>query len=110
MKLLLLSPMVGLKEEFDLGDNNSFRITNLDFVDGTPFTVQATTKNGKTAFVQMKVDEDVFPDIHTKRRVASIQPTHSPTTEFYNKSKLQDEIKENTENSNWMRSLLLDIH
>ena len=94
MKLFLLSPMVGLKESFDLGDNNRFRISNLDFIDGTPFTVQATTKNGKTAFVQMKVNKEVFPDIHTKRRVASIQPTHSPTTEFYNKSKLQDEIKE----------------
>ena len=94
MKLLLLSPMIGLKEEFDLGENSRFRITNLDFIDGTPFTVQATTKNGKTSFVQMKVDEEVFPDIHTKRRVAATKTTSSPTIEFYNKSKLHDEIKE----------------
>lgn len=94
MKLLLLSPMVGLKEEFDLGDNNRFRISNLDFIDGTPFTVQATTKNGKTSFVQMKVDKEVFPNIHTKRRVAYTQPVLSPMVEFYNKLKLYDEIKE----------------
>ena len=99
MKLLLLSPMTGFKESFDLGENNIFRITNLDFIDGTPFTVQATTKNGKTSFVQMKVDEDVFPEIHTKRRMARTQPVvlsdRKPApVEFYNKSKLYDGIKE----------------
>ena len=97
MKLLLLSPTAGLMETFDLGENNRFRISNLDFVDGTPFTVQTTTKNGRTAFVQMKVDEEVFPDIHTKRRATtSGQPITSTAVDFYNKSKLYDEIKDKT--------------
>ena len=81
MKLMLLSPMTGFMESFELGDDNQFRITNMDFVDGTPFTVQATTKNGKTSFVQIKVDEDVFPDIHTKRKLAAEKPVASPTVE-----------------------------
>ena len=102
MKLLLLSPMTGFMESFELGDDNQFWITDMDFVDGTPFTVQATTKNGKTGFVQIKVDEDVFPDIHTKRRLAAKKLAVSPTVAFYNKSKLHDEIKEK------MREHLLD--
>ena len=102
MKLLLLSPLTGFMESFELGDNNHFRITNMDFADGTPFTVQATTKNGKTGFVQIKVDEEAFPDIHTKRKSAAEKPAVSPSVAFYNKAKLHDEIKEK------MREHLLD--
>lgn len=98
MQLLLLSPMVGVKESFDLKGNNRFRITNLDFVDGTPFTVQATTEKGRTNIVRVIMDEEVFPDIHAKdRRIYTSQkPTsiQSTAVDFYNKSKLHDEIKE----------------
>lgn len=109
MKLMLLSPMTGGMKSFNLGDNNRFRITNMDFVDGTPFTVQATTKNGKTSFVQIKIDEDVFPDIHTKGRLTfsnnvpvAQADSRAAVAEFYNKSRRYDEIKEK------MRELQLD--
>ena len=101
MKLMLLSPMTGGMNSFNLGAQNRFKITNLDFVDGTPFTVQATTKNGKTSFVQIKIDEDVFPDIHTKSR-QTFSNNAPAVVEFYNKSKRYDEIKER------MRELRLD--
>ncbi len=101
MKLMLLSPMTGGMNSFNLGDNNRFKITNLDFVDGTPFTVQATTKNGKTSFVQIKIDEDVFPDIHTESRL-TFSNNAPAVVEFYNKSRWYDEIKER------MRELRLD--
>ena len=97
MKLMLLSPMTGVMESFDLGDNNRFRITDLDFIDGTPFTVQATTPKGHSRFVQIKVEEEVFPDIHTKRKVANNgRPATSSLIDFYNKSKLYDEVKDKT--------------
>jgi len=63
MKVVLFSPTTLEMTQFQLGDSNRFVISGLDFVDGTPFTLEAQTKDGGTSTVSIHIDSIAAPKI-----------------------------------------------
>jgi len=49
---------------FDLGENQRFKISGIEFLEGERLTVETTSKNGKTSFINVTLDEEQFPSLH----------------------------------------------
>ena len=74
MKLLFVSPSTGEKHTIELGDSNRFCLRHLDFVNGTPFVLQAVRQNGSDGLVQLHIDSPTFPRIAMPSQTASARP------------------------------------
>ncbi|MCM1092728.1 MAG: hypothetical protein NC421_02120 [Lachnospiraceae bacterium] len=80
MKVVLFSPTTLEMTQFQLGDSNRFVISGLDFVDGTPFTLEAQTKDGGTSTVSIHIDSVAAPKVSPLMEYASNSQQADSTT------------------------------
>ncbi len=64
-KLMLVRPDTGFRTTFELGDSSRFTIRGLDFPDGTTYVLEGTRKTGSTSLVQLDIDPQTFPTLHS---------------------------------------------
>ena len=64
-KLMLVRPDTGFRTTFELGDSSRFTICGLDFPDGTTYVLEGTRKTGSTSLVQLDIDPQTFPTLHS---------------------------------------------
>ncbi|MBD5285864.1 MAG: hypothetical protein HDS29_06265, partial [Bacteroides sp.] len=69
MQIALFSPTTLEMTQFPLGDNNRFVISGLDFTDGSPFTLEAQSKDGDAGRTAIHIDEPVMPKISPLKSV-----------------------------------------
>lgn len=65
MQIALFSPNTMDMNRFQLGDSSRFVISGLDFIAGTPFTLEALNKNGEATNVTLHIDEPEMPKVAT---------------------------------------------
>jgi len=83
MKVVLFSPTTLEMTQFQLGDSNRFVVSGLDFVDGTPFTLEAQTKDGGTSTVSIHIDSIAVPKVSPLiEYAANSQQADSTTLSF----------------------------
>lgn len=82
MKVVLFSPTTLEMTQFQLGDSNRFVISGLDFVDGTPFTLEAQTKNGGTATASIHIDSLAAPKVSALKEFANTREERSLEQSF----------------------------
>lgn len=83
MKLALFMPTTLEIMQFQLGDSSRFILSNLDFVDGTPFTLEAQTKDGGTRTTSIHIDDPVFPDVTPLKESARLSPVEDSTMQSF---------------------------
>ena len=83
MKVVLFSPTTLEMTQFQLGDSNRFVISGLDFVDGTPFTLEAQTKDGGTSTVSIHIDSVAAPKVSPLMEYASNPQQADSTTQSF---------------------------
>ena len=62
-KLLFVNTRLGQQFEFELGDSSRFSVI-VDNPENSTFVLQGARKNGSTAFVELDVDPQTFPQPH----------------------------------------------
>lgn len=62
-KLLFVNTRMGQQFEFELGDSSRFSVI-VDNPENSTFVLQGARKNGSTAFVELDVDPQTFPQPH----------------------------------------------
>lgn len=82
MKVVLFSPTTLEMTQFQLGDSNRFVISGLDFVDGTPFTLEAQTKDGGTATASIHIDSLAAPKVSALKEFANTREERSLEQSF----------------------------
>lgn len=60
-KLIFFMPGTGQQQTLQLGDSSKFCITDLHFMNGTQFTLQATNKKGYSKYMNLTLDPETFP-------------------------------------------------
>jgi len=61
--LTLFIPKTGYREKLRFSGGNRFRLTGLDFVDGTLILLQAANKKDNDTYIALKVDRQEFPNL-----------------------------------------------
>ena len=61
--LTLFIPKTGYREKLKFSGGNRFRLTGLDFVDGTSILLQAANKKDNDTYIALKVDRQEFPNL-----------------------------------------------
>lgn len=70
-KLLMLCQNTGQVWHLELGNNQRFRISGLEYTDGTRFTFEATKANGGHMFIGLELDEEKYPAVKLNLPVLS---------------------------------------
>lgn len=60
--LLVVNNRTGQQWEFELGDSMRFAVA-VDNPEGTVFTLEGTRRSGRTAFVELRIDPQIFPKV-----------------------------------------------
>lgn len=74
--------------QFQLGDSSRFVISGLDFIDKTPFTLEAKTKNDNTGNAVIHIDEPAMPHISPLKESRHIEPEEQRFIELANEHPL----------------------
>ena len=74
-RLKIFVPANGYQEDIELNGRKKFRLTGLDFPNGTTFQIQVTNQKGHDKFIQLKIDSLSFPipDCSTLSNIANTE-------------------------------------
>ncbi|MCM1163309.1 MAG: hypothetical protein NC339_03545 [Muribaculaceae bacterium] len=89
--LKILIPSIGKVYETEVTGRH-FKLSGLEFIDGTVFNLQVLKKNGKDGSLSLHVDEPEFPKISVKKHHHSQRCNNKTPEYFKEKARLADLI------------------
>lgn len=71
--ILLLNPVTGALDRYELPSNTHFNLTDMDFPENTTFMLEANRRNDSKSLIELKLDERVFPEAYSVKPTANKQ-------------------------------------
>ncbi|MCM1163314.1 MAG: hypothetical protein NC339_03570 [Muribaculaceae bacterium] len=90
-KLNVMVPSLGLLRQTEVS-GRLFKLSGLEFVDGTLFNLQVLKDNGKEGSLSLHVDEPEFPKISVKKYHREKKPVGNVAEYYKEKARLADMI------------------
>lgn len=66
-QLHMFVPRTGYRDTYDMNGKQRFHLYGMDFIDGTDYVLQVTRPKGSHGFIQLYVDDVLFPTVSIKR-------------------------------------------
>lgn len=66
-QLHIFVPKTGFRDTYDMEGKQRFHLRDMDFVDGTEYVLQVTRPKGSHGFLQLYVDDTLFPVVSVKK-------------------------------------------
>ena len=87
--LTLFIPKTGYREKLRFSGGNRFRLTGLDFVDGTSILLQAANKKDNDTYMMLTVDKQEFPSLMINSMTLGERQPISVPASFVSQSRYQ---------------------
>ena len=87
--LTLFIPKTGYREKLRFSGGNRFRLTGLDFVDGTSILLQAANKKDNDTYMMLTVDKQEFPSLMINSMTLGERQHISVPASFVSQSRYQ---------------------
>ena len=87
--LMLFIPKTGYRETLKFSGGNRFRLTGLDFVDGTSILLQAANKKDNDTYMMLTVDKQEFPSLMINSMTLGERQPISVPASFVSQSRYQ---------------------
>jgi len=69
--ILLLNPVTGALDRYELPSDTHFNLTDMDFPENTTFLLEANRRNDSKSLIELKLDERVFPEAYSVKPTAN---------------------------------------